>query len=109
MRRLVVGLLALFRRMSLLILKLRGKTAADVAEQRVVSGRAHDGNWLPMTAESRTLMGLQTFLDRAAEETAGHTSGTMCFRWIKAEEHLQPQTRVVRSSELEALRKTPNR
>ena len=37
-------------------------------------------------------------------ETAGHTSGTMCFRWIKAKEHPQPQTRVVKDLELEDLR-----
>lgn len=37
-------------------------------------------------------------------ETAGHTSGTMCFRWIKASEHPEPGTRVVNMSELEALR-----
>ena len=42
MRKLVVGLLALLRRVSLLVLKLRGKTPADVAGQRVVSGRAWD-------------------------------------------------------------------
>ena len=29
-------------------------------------------------------------------ETAGHTSGTMCFRWVGAKEHPQPQTRVVK-------------
>ena len=28
-------------------------------------------------------------------ETAGHTSGTMCFRWVRASEHPQPRTRVV--------------
>ena len=28
-------------------------------------------------------------------ETVGHTSGTMCFRWVRAREHPQPQTRVV--------------
>ncbi len=33
-------------------------------------------------------------------ETAGHDRGTMCFRWIKAEEHPQPTTRVVKLSEL---------
>ena len=33
-------------------------------------------------------------------ETAGHTSGTMCFRWIRAAEHPQPRTRVVKVSEL---------
>ena len=33
-------------------------------------------------------------------ETAGHTSGTMCFRWIRAEEHPQPRTRVVKLAEL---------
>ena len=37
-------------------------------------------------------------------ETAGHTSGTMCFRWIKAAEHPQPRTRLVKFSELAALR-----
>ena len=42
MRKLLIGLLALFRRASLLMLKLRGRTRADVAEQRVVSGRAWD-------------------------------------------------------------------
>lgn len=41
-------------------------------------------------------------------ETAGHTSGTMCFRWIKAKEYPQPQTRVLEFSELEALRKLPD-
>jgi len=33
-------------------------------------------------------------------ETAGHTSGTMCFRWIRAAEHPQPRTRVVKLAEL---------
>ena len=42
MRRLAVALLALFRRASLLLLKLRGRTPDDIAEQRVVSGRAWD-------------------------------------------------------------------
>ena len=37
-------------------------------------------------------------------ETAGHTSGTMCFRWIKASEHPEPGTRVVDMAELDALR-----
>lgn len=32
--------------------------------------------------------------------TVGHESGTMCFRWIKAKAHPQPQTRVVKLSEL---------
>ncbi|MDE2773357.1 MAG: DUF1214 domain-containing protein [Gemmatimonadota bacterium] len=36
-------------------------------------------------------------------ETAGHASGTMCFRWIRATEHPQPRTRVVKLSELRAL------
>ena len=35
-----------------------------------VSSRPHDGNWLPMTSESRTLIVRQTFLDRATEESA---------------------------------------
>lgn len=33
-------------------------------------------------------------------ETAGHTSGTMCFRWVRAEEFPQPQTRLVKLSSL---------
>jgi hypothetical protein len=35
-------------------------------------------------------------------ETAGHSQGTMCFRWIRAEAHPQPKTRVVKLSELRA-------
>jgi hypothetical protein len=33
-------------------------------------------------------------------ETAGHAQGTMCFRWIRADRHPQPTTRVVPCSEL---------
>ena len=33
-------------------------------------------------------------------ETAGHTSGTMCFRWVRAKESPQPQTRRVKLSSL---------
>ena len=32
--------------------------------------------------------------------TTGHESGTMCFRWIRAEEHPQPRTRVMKISDL---------
>lgn len=32
--------------------------------------------------------------------TTGHTRGTMCWRWIHAESHPQPQTRLVKLSEL---------
>ncbi len=32
--------------------------------------------------------------------TLGHESGTMCFRWVRADEHPQPRTRVVELSEL---------
>jgi hypothetical protein len=32
--------------------------------------------------------------------TCGHRHGTMCWRWIRAQEHPQPQTRVVKLSEL---------
>jgi len=32
--------------------------------------------------------------------TVGHSQGTMCFRWIRATEHPQPRTRVVKRSEL---------
>ena len=33
-------------------------------------------------------------------ETAGHTSGTMCFRWVRAKDHPQPRTRLVKLSSL---------
>lgn len=36
----------------------------------VVSARRHDGNWLPMTAETSMLIVRQTFLDRARERRA---------------------------------------
>ena len=32
--------------------------------------------------------------------TVGHARGTMCFRWIRAKEHPQPQTRVVKFSDI---------
>ncbi len=131
MRKLLIGLLALFRRVSLLMLKLRGRTTADVAEQRVVSGRAWDEfcdtlkaagaalnypgaprdpfnqaegyRYLTRLVVARRDPGMPNWL-----ETAGHTSGTMCFRWIKAKDHPQPQTRVVGFSELVALRRSPD-
>ncbi len=34
-------------------------------------------------------------------ETAGHMSGTMCFRWVRAREHPQPRTRLVKLSSLQ--------
>jgi hypothetical protein len=36
--------------------------------------------------------------------TAGHTSGTMCFRWIRAASHPQPATRVVKLADLRSGR-----
>ena len=33
-------------------------------------------------------------------ETAGHSSGTMCFRWVRAKEHPQPRTRLIEMSNL---------
>ncbi|MCX4240703.1 DUF1214 domain-containing protein [Paraliomyxa miuraensis] len=39
-------------------------------------------------------------------ETVGHESGTMCFRWVRAEHHPTPRTRVVTMAELQALRET---
>lgn len=35
-------------------------------------------------------------------DTCGHRRGTMCWRWIRAQEHPQPRTRVVKLAELEA-------
>ena len=35
--------------------------------------------------------------------TVGHAQGTMCFRWIRASEHPQPQTRVMKRSEVAGL------
>lgn len=37
-------------------------------------------------------------------ETAGHALGTMCFRWVRAETHPEPRTRVAKLRELESLR-----
>lgn len=131
MRKLLIGLLALFRRVSLLMLKLRGRTTADVAEQRVVSGRAWDEfcDTLKAAGAALNYPGAPRDPFNQAEgyryltrlvvahrdpgmpnwlETAGHTSGTMCFRWIKAKDHPQPQTRVVGFSELVALRRSPD-
>ena len=34
-------------------------------------------------------------------ETAGHMSGTMCFRWVRAREHPQPRTRLVKLGSLQ--------
>jgi len=33
-------------------------------------------------------------------DTVGHEEGTMLWRWVRANEHPQPQTRVVKLSEL---------
>jgi len=33
-------------------------------------------------------------------DTVGHTEGTMCWRWVRADENLEPETRVVKLSEL---------
>lgn len=35
--------------------------------------------------------------------TTGHESGTMCFRWIRAESHPQPKTRVMKISDLKHI------
>ncbi len=35
--------------------------------------------------------------------TVGHTEGTMCFRWVRADAHPVPRTRVVRRAEVAAL------
>lgn len=32
--------------------------------------------------------------------TTGHTSGTMCFRWVRAKDHPQPQTRTIKFADL---------
>ena len=42
-------------------------------------------------------------------ETAGHSSGTMCFRWVRAVAHPEPATRVVKLGDLAMLRQTPAR
>ena len=36
-------------------------------------------------------------------QTVGHERGTMCFRWVRAEEHPQPRTRVVPLRDVAAL------
>lgn len=40
-------------------------------------------------------------------ETAGHRSGTMCFRWVRAVAHPEPVTRVVKLGDLAMLRQAP--
>jgi hypothetical protein len=35
-------------------------------------------------------------------QTAGHDRGSMCWRWVRAKEHPQPRTRVVKLAELRA-------
>ena len=40
MRKIAIGLLAMFRRISLFVWRLRGKTQDDLAAQRVVSGES---------------------------------------------------------------------
>ena len=42
MRKVLIGILGLFRRASLLMLKIRGKTLNDVSDERIVSGKAWD-------------------------------------------------------------------
>ena len=42
----------------------------DGSFELIVSTRGREGKWLPMTAESRTLIVRQTFLDRETEEPA---------------------------------------
>ncbi|HUP91837.1 MAG TPA: DUF1214 domain-containing protein [Solimonas sp.] len=39
-------------------------------------------------------------------DTAGHGRGTMCMRWVGAVEHVHPTTRVVKLSEIEAIRRS---
>lgn len=39
-------------------------------------------------------------------ETAGHSTGTMCFRWVGASEHVQPTTRVVKRAVFMAERES---
>jgi hypothetical protein len=36
-------------------------------------------------------------------QTVGHTSGTMCFRWVRADAHPVPRTRVVRLGDVANL------
>jgi hypothetical protein len=54
---------------------------------------ADDGSVRIIVAHSDP--GLPNWID-----TAGHSQGTMCFRWIRAASHPQPQCRVLKMSEL---------
>ncbi len=58
----------------------------------------HDGSVLIVVAHEDP--GVPNWIN-----TVGHRQGTMCFRWIRAKEHPQPRTRVVKRSELQ--RATP--
>ncbi len=55
MRQLLFGLLGLFRRSSLLIRRLRGKTEADIVAERVVSGKSWDEFCDAMKAAGATM------------------------------------------------------
>ena len=72
------------------------------------AGLRSDGSVRIIVAHEDPLAGLEA---RVAEtlagetnwiRTLGHRSGTMCFRWVRADEHPQPRTRVVQLSALRA-------
>ncbi len=56
-----------------------GSVRIILAHQRPEPGREGSDTWL---------------------DTCGHDRGTMCWRWIRASEHPEPQTRVVKVAEL---------
>jgi hypothetical protein len=56
-----------------------------------------DGSVRVVVAHEKPTQGADNWID-----TCGHERGTMCWRWIRAQDHPEPRTRVVKLAELEA-------
>ena len=70
--------------------------------------RIHMNKYLARYGEDRSVQLVVAHEDPGLPnwiETAGHTCGTMCFRWVRAREQPQPRTRLV---SLESLKNQPD-
>ncbi|WP_224788865.1 DUF1214 domain-containing protein [Pandoraea terrae] len=65
------------------------KFSPDGAFELIISAKPHPGNWLPMTAETETVLVRQTFLDRRRETPA--TVTIECLNGPKTPAPLQPE------------------
>ena len=73
--------------------------------------RIHTNNHLARPEDDGTIRLVVAHQDPGLRnwiETAGHQSGTMCFRWVRAAANPEPATRVVKFGDLAALRQTPD-